>query len=540
MNNWWSSLSLKSKLQIPIQAILMVILVLAQSWTLGMFEENINNEAKGKADLAASALFNSVNTMMISGLISDKEQRGLLVKRMAATQGISELRIFRNKPVIDQYGPGLPEEQARDEVDRAVLASGNEQVVQIKGDAPMLRVVVPFKTSRDYHGVNCVQCHEGAEGTINGAVSASFDLTEEYTKLHRLEWLFWGGQAVLQVILFVVIGWLIELVIRPSRELQRAMQDMQANGDLSRRVPVRSVDEIGQTAQAFNGLVKNFQSIVSQVHGYAGQVSSSASALSVNSEQIAQSSQRQSDTASQTSRAVEDMSVSIASVADTANRVYKLSQESLQRAQTGQVSLHEMMSEISQVEYAVKQMAGSVDAFVKSTQAITSMTQEVRDIAEQTNLLALNAAIEAARAGEQGRGFAVVADEVRKLAEKSAQSASQIDVVTSTLNEQSVQVEASIRNGLQALQSSQNHMQSVATVLSEANQSVNSVNQGVDEITAQVNQQKQSSQDIARNVEHIAAMTDGNNGAIMRTVQAVKGMEQLAIDLKESVGRFKL
>ncbi len=540
MNSWWSSLSLKNKLQIPIQVILMVILVFAQNWMVGHFEANIEHDAKSRAEIAAKALFNSLNTMMISGLISDKEQRVGLVKRMAATQGLDELRIFRGKPLIDQYGPGLPDEQAKDELERQVLNTGKELVEFSPGSAPSMRVVFPFLSQHDYHGVNCLECHAGNEGTINGAVSVRIGLKDAFAELKSLEMSLWAGQVVLQVILFFVIGGIIKQVTAPTRELKNVMQQMQRAGDLSLRVVVRSSDEIGQMGVAFNELAKSFQSIVSQVHGYAGQVSSSASALASNADMVATSSQRQSDAALDTAHEVDTMSSSIGLVADTSSHVHLLSLESLQQAESGQKSLQELMAEIEHVEVAVKLMAGSVAAFVKSTQTITNMTKEVRDIAEQTNLLALNAAIEAARAGEQGRGFAVVADEVRKLAEKSAQSASQIDVVTRDLGGQSDQVEVSIANGLQSLKTSRSHMGTVADVLAQSNDSVSKVNAGVEEISTSVNQQKVASRHISENVDHIAAMAGSNNNVILRTVQAIKDVEQLAIDLKQVAGHFKV
>ncbi|TAJ79372.1 MAG: methyl-accepting chemotaxis protein [Gallionellaceae bacterium] len=541
MKNWWDTLSLKNKLQIPIQLILLVIMLLAQRWTFDQFENRILIEAEEKAKVTADGVINGLNMLMLNGLISDVEQRKLYVRKMGSSEKVEELRVIRNKPVQDQFGPGLPEEQSKDELDKTALTTGKMQSsLTHEGGKDTLRVVVPFIAQKNFRGTNCLQCHNVPEGTVNGAASITLNLQEEYALMKKASFVLWGGQLLLQIFLFFVIGWIIERVIYPTRELQQTMLKMQANGDLTKRVAIHSTDEIGQAGMAFNELVKNFQTIVGQMHGYADRVVSSAHALASDTANIVSGSQRQSEVATGTAEAVEKMSASIASVADNATHVAKLSTESMVRANKGQASLNEMMGEISQVENAVRMMADSVNAFVKSTQTITSMTQQVRDIAEQTNLLALNAAIEAARAGEQGRGFAVVADEVRKLAEKSAQSASQIDVVTKTLGDQSEQVERNVQSGLLSLQSSQKHMEEVAAVLVQANEAVTSVNAGVDDITASVNEQKRASQDISRNVENIATMAEASHVSVQGAVQAVSTMEHVAEELKRSVEHFKV
>jgi methyl-accepting chemotaxis protein len=541
MNSWWSNLSLKSKLQLPIQLTLLVVMVLAQRVAVNNFETEILAQAKQKALVSADGVLNGLNMLMINGIISDSEQRALYVKKMGLSEKVNELRVIRNKPVQDQFGPGLPSEQATDVMDHAALDSAKVQTkLSAQGDKHALRVVVPFIAHKEFRGTNCLMCHNVTDGTVNGAASITLDLSEEFSLIRQANYVMWGVQIGVQLFLYFVIGWLIGLMTRPARELQVAMQAMQVSGDLSQRATVRSGDEIGQTAKAFNDLAQSFQVIVSQVEGHAEQVVKAGHRLAGNAGEIAQGLQQQSDAAATTSNSVGQVSISINRVAESAGQVAKLSEESTERAHQGQHSLADMMAELEQVERAVNEIASAVSAFVSDTQRITNMTQQVRDIAEQTNLLALNAAIEAARAGEQGRGFAVVADEVRKLAEKSALSASQIDEVTQAIGTQSVQVNKTVQRGISALQSSKAHIDEVTSVLNASNASVDGVNLGLEEIVGSINQQRDATQEIARNVELIASMASQSNQVVKSTVDEVKQLELISGNLSKTVGHFKV
>jgi methyl-accepting chemotaxis protein len=328
-------------------------------------------------------------------------------------------------------------------------------------------------------------------------------------------------------------------VTRPLRQAVEVTERLAA-GDLTARLEVDARDEIGGLLGSIEEMNRNLVGIIRQVDTSAREVSTAASELSASSASVAEGSQRQSDAAGSAAEAVEENTSSIAAVAETADDVRKLSHASLESTARGNESLVKLVTDLQQAGASVGEIANAVSEFVHSTNTITAMTRQVKEIAEQTNLLALNAAIEAARAGEQGRGFAVVADEVRKLAEKSARAASEIDAVTGTLGTKSSAVEQAIEKGRSSLESSQGLVQGMVQVLAEANKAVLQASEGAVRIADAVKEQATASGEISRNVHGIAQMAEENTAAIHQTSAAAQHLEQLAHSLQASVSRFKV
>ena len=531
------------KIWIRLTAAIWLMLVLAWSGVI-FWESKVNRDtAIEQARLFSLSMHEStlagLTGMMITGTIA---QREVFLDQIKQLSIVRDLKVLRGDSVSKLFGPGNAKDGVADEVERQVLATGREFFdIQSDSRGEYLRVVRPALASKNYLGKDCIQCHQVPEQTVLGAVSMKISLDSVNTAVaaQRVKSLL--AAVVVSIPLLIFIYYFVgRVVTRPLDEMVSGLRSIASGeGDLTRRLEVRSRDEIGQASQVFNDMMANFASLVRRVGDSAGEVSRAAQAMSGYAGQVSQSSANQTDRADIATAAVESLVQGTSAIAAQTDTVRNEARQSAENSQSGNQSLSSLMGEIDSVDAAVRGMAESVEQFVNNAQAITVITREVRDIADQTNLLALNAAIEAARAGEQGRGFAVVADEVRKLAEKSAASASEIDNITRTLSVQSQSVKASIERGLSHLASSQASIEHVAEVIAMASGSVGQVEQGMDAIAASTDEQRRVSAEVAENIAAIAAMAHENNSLVSQTSGSAQELATLAEALQGTVGRFK-
>ena len=519
--------------------------MLIVAWTGMIFwESEVNRataieQAKQFSSSMHEATMAGLTGMMITGTIG---QREVFLDQIKQLSIVRDLKVLRGEGVIKVFGPGKSQETTADAIEREVLASGKPHIEVLSDErGEFLRVVRPAIAMKNYLGKDCIMCHQVPEGTVLGAVSlkVALDDVNAAVAAQRFKALLAAISLSLPLLAFIYL-FIGKVVTRPLEQMDAGLRAIASGeGDLTQRLDARSRDEIGQAGEAFNAMMDKLAGLVKHVGESAARVSGGAHAVSQRSSELAKGSQNQYENSAAAIEAVHTMVRSLVAVAEKTDQVNQQSRTCLACSDRGNESLSKLIGEIGEVETAVQEIAATVGEFLDSTSAISNMTRQVKDIADQTNLLALNAAIEAARAGEAGRGFAVVADEVRKLAEKSATSANEIDSITRTLGDKSDAVHQSIDKGVLNIRSSEESLESVAMAISETNASVIEVGAGLDSIAKFTEEQRQLSTEAFKNIEAISALAKENNNAVERAASSAQQLEELAGELQASVALFK-
>jgi len=313
-----------------------------------------------------------------------------------------------------------------------------------------------------------------------------------------------------------------------------------ANGDLTRLVPKGGSDEAGRLLAAFARMQDGLRGMVGASQKSAQELARAAEDLRAAAHQSANASEAQSEAASGMAAAVEEMSVSIDQVRDHARDARNVAASAGEESRAGGEVVHSSAEEMRQVATAVNVAAGTIRELENYSNEISTVVNVIREVADQTNLLALNAAIEAARAGEQGRGFAVVADEVRKLAERTSES-------TRTIANVIDKVQAGARRAAQEMEGGVARVDAGVKLAPQAGDSITGIQAGAGRVAAAVgdigsalDEQATAAQEIARGVERIASMSEENSASVRQTSAATERLHDLAGELERSVARFRV
>lgn len=322
--------------------------------------------------------------------------------------------------------------------------------------------------------------------------------------------------------------------------VQETTAEVKETLDLTRRIPVAGRAEMGQVASSVNALLDEFQSVLRRMKEAGSHVSGTSDDLSRSVSLLAMAVNQQNEATSSMAAAVEEMAVSVTHVSDSSTTAHRIAQESLVSAEQGGVIVAKTVREMVEMAGTVQGTSLALEKLSKRTEEIGSIVGVIKEIADQTNLLALNAAIEAARAGEQGRGFAVVADEVRKLAERTTTSTKEVAEVISA-------IQGETRNAVHDMHRVVGQVTANAESARQAGESIVLIREGSgrvldvsSDIATALKEQSSASEVIAKQVEVIASMSEENTAAMSETRNASEELKQLSADMHEMVDRFRV
>jgi methyl-accepting chemotaxis protein len=345
---------------------------------------------------------------------------------------------------------------------------------------------------------------------------------------------------VIAILLSFSISFYLKGVILAPVKRTVAVIEWVAAGDFTKRIDVDSKDEIGRMAGSFNQLIDKLNGILREVAANSTRVAAAATQLHSNSEQMATGAEEVASQVGTVATASEEMAATSQDIARNCHQAAERGNQATRATSTGAAVVEETVQGMQKIADRVKTSAQTMASLGERSNQIGAIIETIEDIADQTNLLALNAAIEAARAGEQGRGFAVVADEVRALAERTTRATKEIGDMIKAIQQETKTAVGAMQEGVQEVEAGTGRAAKSGEALQEILLHIHDVTMQVNQIATAAEEQNATTCEISNNVQEITAVMHQTAQGAHESASSASQLSQLAEELQRMVGQFQL
>lgn len=531
-------LSLAKKINIIL--ILFAIIFLSTTVIFFWFDEKELSEKFVKSNLENLALnyFDSVNTMMLTGTAANRE---IAQQKALSQEEIVEARIIRAPALIKTFGKGFDDQAANNKFERSGLLGNKEFKHIVQDGKDMMSFIMPIRASSDYRGTNCLTCHQVPENEILGAVKITYDLTTVNKEINQS--IIHAGilQLIITVICFALLSFMFsKLVISRLRRLKHTINDVEKNLDLKKTIKVHYDDELGAVSAALNSMMDKFKVSFLSFSSATEQLIGSAKNVDEISTLTREAVLQQKNGTDSVAAAINELDASADEVQSNTEMAAEKSVNASESASQGLVLVDSAKTGINQLRDQVIENTSMITELSNKTNEVGSVLDVITGIAEQTNLLALNAAIEAARAGEHGRGFAVVASEVRSLATRTRESIDQIQATIGSLQVDAKQAVTSMNVVSEQASEKAQDVTDVASLLEGIAKQIRELDDLNCQISDAAKQQNIAADEINKNVVDISNAAEQSSEDAIKGKQISEELLELAYELSSQLSKFKL